>query len=120
MENKVMYGSLSDSFFREITLKHPHAIVIKEDQRTKLEYSFGVDVLKFKSELRDFFSKCHVLNIKCGISTDYRHENILHAQDAGADFAEIDFSLYNKEKNDYDLALEIAKERGFEIVKKNI
>ena len=118
MENKALHGCLGEFFLKEITSKLPPSIVIDEDPRTKLEYSFGVDVLKFKNELRNFFSKCHAMNIKCGVSTDYRHENILHAQDAGADFAEIDFSGYEKNKADYDLALEIADERNFKIIKK--
>lgn len=95
------------------------SITLVDDQAHRLEYSFGVDVLKFKPLLRELAELCHSYNIRCGVATDFRHENILHAQDCGADFVEVDFAKYNEHKEHYDLAIEIAHERELDIVKKS-
>ena len=96
----------------------PHSITIIPDNEHILEYSFGVDVLKFKPQIREIINRCHSYNIKCGVATDFRHENILHAGDCGADFVEIDYYQYDNNKAQYKLAEEIAKEREIILIKK--
>lgn len=96
----------------------PHSVTIVADKEHILEYSFGVDVLKFKPQIREIINCCHNYNIKCGVSTDFRHENILHAGDCGADFVEIDYNQYDNNIEQYKLTEEILKERDLDLIKK--
>ena len=113
--NRELRGPLTNEFLNAALMERPQCVVIAADPAHRLEYSFGVDVLKFKPQIRDFVAALSAAGIPCGIETDYRHENILHAGDCGVQFVEIDASEYHKFGEHYHLAIEIANERGIQV-----
>lgn len=110
--NNVLRGPLESSFLSEALEVRPDSIVFVSDAAHRLEYSFGIDVLKYKPLIRDYVQRAKASGISCGVETDFRHENILHAGDCGADFVEIDVSAYTDYRDHYALGIEIANERG--------
>jgi len=113
---KELRGPLTPDFLRDALKEHPQRVVVTADDTHRLEYSFGVDVLKFKPQIRDFVRELSDAGIECGVETDFRHENILHAGDCGAAFVEIDVSNYLPMRQHYIQGIEIANERGIGVV----
>ncbi len=111
-KNNVLRGPLMPDFLADALQVHPDAVVFVADAAHRLEYSFGIDVLKHKPLIREYIAKAAALGICCGVETDFRHENILHAGDCGADFVEIDVDNYLEYREHYILGIEIANERG--------
>lgn len=108
----ILRGPLRFDFLEQAIAARPDYVVFVANEDTRLEYSFGIDVLKFKPLLREYVGVASAAGISCGVATDFRHENILHAGDCGADFVEIDVSNYMEYRDHYALGIEIANERG--------
>lgn len=108
----ILRGPLTPEFLEQAIAGKPGIVVLAADEQHRLEYSFGIDVLKYKPLIRQYIQLLSAENIKTGIETDFRHENILHAGDCGADFVVIDVSNYLEYREHYALGIEIANERG--------
>lgn len=107
-------GSLDHEFFRFCSLILPKSVTIEGTGDYRLEYSFGVDVLKYKGLIMEFFGSigyngCH------GVCTDFRHENVLHSGDAGASFVEIEVAGYDENRDYYRDAIEVAAMRDMQV-----
>lgn len=109
-------GPLTPDFLGEARSLDVGEVVFVADPAHRLEYSFGIDVLKYKPLIRQYVGEIKALGRRCGIETDFRHENILHAGDCGVDFVEIDVSNYLEHRDHYALGIEIANERGIGVV----
>lgn len=112
--DNILRGPLAPDTIERAIEAHPDFLVFVADEPHRLEYSFGIDVLKFKPQIRECVdtAKRQIPGTRCGLETDFRHENILHAGDCGADFVEIDVSNYLEYREHYALGIEIANERG--------
>lgn len=112
----ILRGPLALDFVEQAIAARPDAVVFVADTEHRLEYSFGIDVLKYKQLIRKYIELLSAEKIKTGIETDFRHENILHAGDCGADFVEINTDNYLQYREHYILGIEIANERGIGVV----
>ncbi|MCQ2253651.1 MAG: hypothetical protein MJZ61_09390 [Bacteroidales bacterium] len=107
-------GSLDHEFFRFCNVVRPKSVTIEGSGDYRLEYSFGLDVLKYKGLLMEFLGSigcegCH------GVCTDFRHENVLHSGDAGASFVEMEVRDYDANRDYYRDAIEVAAMRDMKV-----
>lgn len=107
-------GPICEDFVKFCLANSPKGITVEGSGKFRLEYSFGLDVLKFKPQLRDFFSHFQDIDY-LAVETDFRHENILHAGDCGAGVVEICVSDYLKDREHYIDGIEVASMRDMQV-----